>query len=342
MREVTLDVDSLVSMDDEELSKRVECPPEGDPRLKNLSYSSSLLLSSCMRKYQLQKLGTNAKPHSADTQLTFDFGHAVGDAVIDLLCGKSRTEVLWNLFKSWPNNMFAENPRQKKSLAHAVYAVDSFLASREGGLLEDYELVYMADGRPAAEVSFRVNLGQGYFERGYVDLVLRNKYTGQLTIVDNKTSSARYLNSESYMNSMQALGYSVILSTLDPSHRFIDVNYTVFYLVWMTFLERWEVFEFPKTEIHRAQWLQAKLWDIDTLQRIRAQEGDYGMWPISGQSCYTWNRPCQYLGECHMATTSLMQPLREVDLEDEKYDRYGKPWDIETSLEELLGYDSDT
>jgi hypothetical protein len=330
------DIDSLVDIEDIKDNPRVELPLTGDPRMKKLSYSSSLLLHTCPRKYQLIKLGTNTKKVDPQSQLTFDFGHTVGEAVVDLLCGKSRDEVIFNIFLNWPNHLFAEDTVRKKSLAHAIFAVDSFLAAREQGLLEDYEVVYFSDGRPAAEVSFKLNFPDGYTERGYVDMVLRNKYTGQFTIVDNKTSSARYLKSEQYQNSMQALGYSLVLDKFDPTKEYLNVNYTVFYLVWMTFLERWEVFEFPKTPVHRAQWLQAKLWDIATLERLRNDNGDYGLYPIFGESCMSFGKACPFMGECHMETESLITPLRQTDIETEELDRFGKPWDIELDIGELL------
>lgn len=313
---------------------QVDCPPEGDPRLKLTSYSSGLLLNGCLRKYQLTKLGSNGRANDHMTQLTYDFGHAVGEAVVDLLCGQTKEQVLWKLFCSWPNHIFFENEKQKKSLWHVVYAIEQFLLAREAGLLEDYELVYLDSGKPAAEVSFKIIFPNGFIERGYIDMILRHKYSGKYCIFDNKTSSARYLNSDQYTNSMQALGYSVVLNKIDPGQ--VEVDYTVFYLVWMTFLERWEQFEFPKSEVHRAQWIQKKLWDMGTLERLLEVEGSYGMWPISGENCTSFGKPCKFLHECHRQTETLIAPLRQSDMNDEPLDRYGKPWDIVIYAEELL------
>lgn len=328
-------LDATTDLSDLQDNPLVDCPPDGDPRLKLTSYSSGTMLNGCLRKYQLTKLGSNGRSHDPMTQLTFDFGHAVGEAVVDLLCGQTKEQVLWKLFTTWPNHIFYENEKQKKSLWHAVYAVEAFLAAREGGLLEDYELVYLPNGQPAAEVSFKILFPNGYIERGYIDMILRNKYTGKYCIFDNKTSSGRYMNSDQYTNSPQALGYSVVLAKIDPG--LVEVDYTVFYLVWMTFLERWEQFEFPKTNVHRAQWIQKKLWDMGTIDRLLEQEGSYGMWPISGEHCTSFGKACKFLHECHRPTESLIQPLRKVDLDSQDLDRYGKPWDIVIHAEELIG-----
>lgn len=329
----TWDLDSAVVLEPEDES--VPCPPEGDPRLKLLSYSSSLLLHSCPRKYQLQKLGTNARPVDNSTQLTFDFGHAIGDAVVSMLSGESFQNTLFRMFHTWPSHLFEENVKQKKSFFHAVQALELFQAAREDGLLEDYELVTLANGRPAAEVSIKIYLPGGYIERGYIDMILRNKYSGEYCVFDNKTSSARWMNSGTYANSMQALGYSVALRQIDPDH--VPVNYTVFYLVWMTYLEKWIQFDFPKTIVQQAQWLQAKLWDVQTLERLRETYGDYGIWPLHGEACMSYGRECQFMHECHMATEGVMKPLtqRSLDEFDSPLDNTGKPWDIVVHWEEL-------
>lgn len=331
------ELDDLVDISDLESNPLVECPATGDPRLFLTSYSSSLLQHSCLRKYQLTKLNANAKPVDHLTQLTFNFGHAVGEAVVELIQGVPLEKVIWNQLLKWPSkDFFLENPKQKKSLFHMIYALELLDAALKDGFMDDYELVYMQDGRPAAEVSFKLYLPHGYIERGYIDMILRNKDTGQYCIFDNKTSSARYMNSAQYTNSMQALGYSVVLDKLDPGH--LSVNYTVFYLVWLTFLERWEQFEFPKTAVQRAQWIQSKLWDVEELRRVREQYGDYGMWPLSGEACFSYGRECQWMHECHMDTLKLIQPLRQSDLDqaDPPLTNQGEPWDIVMDWTELV------
>lgn len=334
------EIDGMVDISDLESNPIVPCPPleeGGDPRLNLVSYSSSLLQHSCLRKYQLTKLNANAAPHGQLTQLTFDFGHAIGDAVVKLLCGVSLEKVVWEMTLAWEaRSFFMENPKQKKSLFHAIYALQLFQAAREEGLLADYEVVYMENGKPAAEVSFKLYLPYGYIERGYIDMVLRNKETGKLCIFDNKTSSARYLNSAQYINSMQALGYSVVLDKILPGENSVD--YTVFYLVWLTFLERWEQFEFPKTAVQRAQWIQSKLWDIEELKRVRETYGDYGMWPLSGEACVSYGRECPFMHECHLKTENLIKPLRQRDLDeaDPPLNNIGEPWDVIVHWEDLI------
>lgn len=330
------DLDSLVQVDDLTTNPLVELPAEGDPRLYLTSYSSSLLQHSCLRKYQLTKLSKNSRPVDSMQELTFQFGHTVGDAVVRLMQGVPLERVLWEtVFLGWPSqDFFQENPKQKKSMFHAIYALEKLNSMLQDGFMDDYELVYLLDGRPAAEVSYKLYLPGGYIERGYIDMILRSKITGKFCIFDNKTSSARYLNAGQYQNSAQALGYSVVLDKLAPG---MDIDYTVSYFVWLTFLERWEHFEFPKTEMQRAQWIQSKLWDVEELKRVRETYGDYGMWPLSGEACFSYNRPCPFMDTCQLQTEKLILPLRQSDINnrDPELNNIGKPWDVVVDWSEL-------
>ena len=89
--------------------------------------------------------------------------------------------------------------------------------------------------------------------------------------------------------------------------------------------------------VQQVQWLQAKLWDIDCLERMRESYGDYGIWPLHGEACMSYGRECEFLHECHMATEQLMKPLiqRDLDVFNSELDNQGKPWDIVLHWEDL-------
>lgn len=305
-----------------------------DPRLKRLSYSSSLLMNGCLRKYQLQKLQAAPSEESQDDwkqSLTFQFGHTVGEGIQETLVGKlSREEIVFKLFMNWSCDLFDENEKQKKSFFHGLAAITKFWSMQDDGFFEDYEVAYY-DGKPAAELSFRINFPDGSSYRGYVDLVLKSKVTGEYVILELKTNSGRVINHYQYKNSAQAIGYSVVLDKIAPGY----TNYTVEYLVYMTFLERWEQFSFPKTYTQRALWVRDRLWDVQTLQRLHQQEGSYGIWPSNGAHCVNYNKNCEFMGMCHMNTENLVAPLREKDLVEETGND-GEPYQFEFNVADLL------
>lgn len=314
----------------EELSPVVEWDPKDlEPRLARSSYSSSLLFNGCPRKYQLQKLGSNTRAaEDLDWQstLTFQFGHTVGDSIAEtLIATKTRDQIIFDQFMAWKCDLLEENEKQKKSFFHAMWALSKFWALQDTGFFEDYEVAYY-EGKPAAELSFKINFPGGHSYRGFVDLVLRHKYTGEYIILELKTNSGNFVNHNQYKNSEQAIGYSVVLDKIEPGL----TNYTVEYLVYMTRLQTWESFSYPKTYTQRALWLKDRVWDTQVMDLLVAQEGSYGMWPMRGNHCVSYNRECDFLGICHMNTESLIKPLREIDLTEEK------EYQFEFTIEELI------
>lgn len=285
-----------------------------DPRLARTSYSSESLFHSCARKFQLTKLSSQARERlDWRSELTFSFGHLVGDAAQKLFMGWSLNKVLVFMLSTWKEHLYQENDRQKKGFFYAMQAVEMLDWEIREGSLSSYELVYY-EGVPAVELGLKIRYPNGGAYRGFVDLVLRNRDTGLYCIIDTKTNSARALNPNQYKNSGQALGYSVVLDRIEPEYS----DYTVYYLVYMTVLERWELFEFPKTKTQRAIWLRDRLWDANVRASMAENFGTHGIWPMNGNACMAWNRECQFLGACEQATEYLMAPLAEEDMEEDE------------------------
>jgi len=191
--------------------------PKGeiDPRLKLISHSSRTTLHKCPRKYQLYRLSsqtiTTDELKETEQGVTFAYGKAVGVGIQSTMESKSIDQVYIDTFLEWDVDLLDETPRQKKSFWLALFAVQKFIALRDNGFLDCYELVYY-QGKPACELSFQVLLPNGFKYRGFIDAVLRHKTTGAILVLENKTSSGN-ANSAMYKNSGQALGYSVILDS---------------------------------------------------------------------------------------------------------------------------------
>lgn len=303
-----------IDITEEEDSELVEF--EGiDPRLKQLSHSSRTLLHKCPRKFQLYRLNSKESDNDDVEQgITFSYGTAVGVGLQSTLEGKTEDQILFDTFLAWNQaDLLEENQRQQKSIWTAIFAVQRFIAMRNTGYLEDYELVYWK-GKPAVELSFRVHLPDGYTYRGYIDAVLRHKETGVVLVLEAKTSSGKP-NSAQYKNSGQALGYSVVLDKIFPNLS----SYYVLYLVYGTREKGYTEFHFEKSLLLRALWLQELFLDkihIDTYE-------EYSTYPMHGESCYDFFRECPYLGLCTLPTERLVKPLTQGALnkiEEEEYD----------------------
>lgn len=304
-----------------------------DPRIARLSYSSLLDLHACPRKFQLNKMQAEKAAQDESTSVTFAYGHAIGEGIQQYLINRSMMDeqaafdkALWKVFLAWDTDLLYENDKQKKGFFRAVATLLQFRELvQDGFMAEDYEVAYF-EGKPAAELSFRIDLGDGFYYRGYVDLVLIHKPSGQYLILELKTSSANYIDAYAYKNSAQAIGYSVVLDTIAPGVS----SYGVQYLVYMTKLQRFEAFDFPKTFKQRVQWIQDLMWDKKQIVDMEAFYGANGVWQIRGESCKDFGKVCEYMDVCGLETSRLVSPLLESDLVEDK------EYQFNFTLEELL------
>jgi hypothetical protein len=298
-----------------------------DLRLKQLSYSSNLTAHKCPRKYQLYKLGTVPdQVEDFEASVTFAFGHVVGLGIQCIFEGKSLQRTIFECFMMWEPHLLASNTKQVKSFWLAIAAVQKFhFLHTQNGYLKDWELVYH-EGKPAVELGFAIDLGDRFTYRGFVDVVLRNRVTGEIMVLELKTTSAQ-LNAATYKNSSQAIGYSIVLDHLFPSLS----TYKVLYLVYKTKLMEYEQLEFHKNYLQRALWIQELLLEKQKLMMYEAA----GVYPMHGESCYDFYRECDYLNLCTLSTANLSSPLTfggaKKILRDNK-DKY----QVKVTIQELI------
>lgn len=313
-------------LQDPELIEIINLPAdEIDPRLKLISHSSRTTLHKCPRKYQLYRLNSQEKTtdelKETEQGVTFAYGTAVGVGVAAALdITKSHDKVILETFLEWDVDLLDNNPRQKKSFWLALFAVQKFIHLRGQGLLEDYELVYYSNKEgelaPAIELSFQVILPNGFKYRGFVDAVLKHKTTGEIMVLECKTSSGT-AQPATFKNSGQALGYSVVLDILFPSLS----SYIVLYLVYETKNYEYKELPFEKSLLQRALWLQELLIDCQMVELYES----YHTYPMHGESCFDFFRECEYMSLCTLSTKNLTKPLTKqildkIDIADKSYD----------------------
>ena len=278
-----------------------------DTRIQQLSYSSLLTLHSCPRKFQLYRLSADKQALDEKSKVTFSLGHVVGNGIQSLLQHKDLDTIYWESFLLWEADLESEDPKLKKSFWEAMIAVERFQYVRNSSLLNDYELVYYTpEGSdtpvPAVELSFIITLPNGFKYRGFVDAVLRHKTTGQILVLEVKSTGQAAVNSATYKNSAQAIGYSIVLDVLFPELS----AYEVLYLVYMTKSREYYPLPFKKSYLQRALWIQELLLDCD---RIMMYE-NAGVYPMNGESCFNYYRECDYLNTCTLSTQFLTKPLK--------------------------------
>lgn len=292
-----------------------------DLRLRQLSYSSLLTLHSCPRKFQLDRLqAPQGDDDSNKSSVTFAFGHLVGEGIQLAFQGLSEDQIIWKLFLLWDCDLFDENPKQAKSFWLAISAVQQFLWLRnQSGYLSDWDLVYFPDAegnmKPACELSFLIELPDGFKFRGFVDGVLRNNKTGEIMVLEVKTTGSSSVSSATYKNSAQAVGYSVVLDHIVPELS----SYDVLYLVYKTKAKEYEPMQFTKSILQRALWIRELLLDIEVIKTYEAAE----IYPMRGESCYNFFRECEYFYTCTLATeklTDMLTPEQELKIKESHND----------------------
>lgn len=301
-----------------------------DERLKTLSHSYRLELHSCPRKFQLNRL--RAKQESPDPtaainqNITFAFGHVVGEGIQYVLEGLPLEECIWKMFLGWHADLEDRNEKQNKSFYMAVAAIQKFHHIRSHGFLDDFELAEF-NGRKAIELSFQIHLPDGFIMRGSCDAVLRNKNTGEVLVLECKTSSASNVNPAEWKNASQGLGYSVVLD-----HVFPDItSYKVMYLIYGTKSMDFTPLPFVKSYLQRAQWIQELLLDVEMIKLYE----NTGVYPMHGESCYSWYRECEYLNTCTLSTKYLVPDMGSGSYVEQN-STYNKPYDVVITLVDLI------
>ncbi len=301
-----------------------------DPRLKLLSYSFQTLLHRCPRKYQLTRLRALEDERdplaNINQNITFAFGHIVGSGIQDIMIGVSEERTIFNMYCAWHADFLDRNDKQQKSFAHAVFAVQRFIAMRESGFLDEYELVWY-EGKPAIELSFLIVMPDGFKMRGSIDAILRHKETGVIVVLECKTDGDLEVQYGKYKNSSQAIGYSVILDILFP-----DLSgYEVLYLVYLCKKKEYEILQFPKSHTQKALFIQELLLDIEMLKMYET----VGVYPMYGHSCRDFFRDCEFLQTCTLSTKYLTNKQTEAD-NTETNSTYKGEYTITISLLDLL------
>lgn len=300
------------------------------PNLKLLSHSSSQLLHSCPRKYQLIKLSPQLEKEKS---IHFDFGHLIGTGLQEYFITASIEKTYWKLFNLWKDDLEDERgEKQKKTFYYALHAIDMFAGIRKSRF-GNYELAYI-NGQPAVELGFSIDLGNGFAYRGFVDLVLIDRIRREIVVIECKSTGAYNVHEAMYKNSGQALGYSVVLDRIAP---LLDIelgsSWKVIYPIYLSKAVEWKDFVFPKNQTSRARWLKQALLDKSYIEERCA---DDSFFPMHGESCYSWGRECEFFGTCELDNKFFPGDLSKIEEKQEDMSKYAFKFTIEELIEEQM------
>lgn len=294
--------------------------PDFNPNpLHQLSNSGLKDKHTCGRKFQINKL---TRPEKIETAY-FLFGTVVGLGIQLSLAGIDEPTVMMQMMVAWKLPIDDDSRiKTRQTFWHAFYAVQLFnVRIREQLFGDDWELVTI-NGKPACELSFRIHLPNQFYYRGYIDLVLRNKRTGEVMVVEIKTDSRKFSHEAHWKNSGQALGYAVILDYLEPNL----ASFRLMFLVYQTGTSEYIPYVFQKQSSQRTRWLHTLLVECGDIQNWEKED----CFPMYGESCMSFNKQCQFFDCCEFQDTALFNPVQQTKIENqikaESYD-FEIQWD---------------
>ena len=276
---------------------------------KGLSYSRQLTLHLCPRKYEIL---AKTKANMFEDCVTFAYGSCVGRGIQSILEGKSIDRVIWDAICAYDYDIFAELTANeidsKKSIFWAIDGLQklNLLLNSPASPLADWEvacvLTHNSEVKAAVELSFVVLGNDGYTYEGHIDLVLQHKKTKALAVLEIKTDGTQLIEPAKYENSNQALGYSMIVEQIANDQKIpVPTTFQVFYFVYGTRKQQYEVFTFTKPMSVRHRWILGLASDFNYIEQC---EVDYG-YQMRGQSCFHFFKKCKALGRCTLSNDSL-------------------------------------
>lgn len=276
--------------------------------LRQSSYSSFNELHACERRYYLDKLTSRSKDATVDTA----FGHAVAAGIQHLWLTGNVERAKAAVFFAWNVPFEDDKPKTKKSISYSLRAFEKYIPFWRL-LSTEWELATI-DGVSAVEYSLLVILPDGFRYRAYIDFILRHKETGIFEVNELKTSGSNMQHEAQWANSAQGLAYNLVIDHVAPDQNTLWAKYWVYHST----KEEWVPYEFPKSLADKARWLKTLLVDIRYLQ----EREKAGYWPMRGQSCFDYGKPCRYFGSCQFADSAVIasrQTLEEkLRVEEEK------------------------
>lgn len=288
-----------------------------------LSHSTLEIFNRCERLFQIERLLVTDSVR--DTSADLSLGTAYGVGAASYLVHKDPKKALYDAWLSyWP-----EIETEKKSVPHVVQALLRSFPVLDT-ILQDYE-VLMVHGKPATELSFRINLSPEYYYVGYIDFVLQNKYDKTCVVYDAKSTGLNLLDlSPLYQNSAQVLGYSIALDAmLGESMSHYSLGYLVAQL-GKDYNIRIHNLIFEKTLLDRLNWLITLGTDLRRLEEYEA----LGFYPRRGGSCLKFGKACKQFGVC---TLSSMDQRRKQEPDEIGYDFVFELDDLVNSHLERIG-----
>ena len=260
-----------------------------------LSHSAMGSLFRCERLFQLNRLLEGERERK--TNENFCFGHAYEAGCVTYFLTGDADKAIFDCYLAYHGmeNEYIAIPETAKK--NEMTACNLVIASfpKLDDLRDEWEVATF-QGKPAVQLSFRIDIDDVFYYVGYLDLALKNRYIGRYAVLDFKTTGLNlHVLDPLYMNSNQLIGYSVILDAIVGKE---EMEYDVYYFVGQLISDGYNTktssLIFPKSLKDRLNFFITLGMDV---KRIREML-EMGIFPQRGESCLKYNRQCSEFGTC--------------------------------------------
>ena len=257
-----------------------------------LSHSALDVLHVCERKFQLERLLVSELGEKEEWPSTV-FGRAYGEGVASYMVDQDLDKAIFKLYMAYWSILEEERKTQEICMSLLLSSIPHL-----DNLLMDWEVAKF-NNKPAVELSFRLDIDERFYFVGYIDLVLKNKWTGVHGIMEVKHTGLNIFDlSPLYQNSGQALGYSIVLDKIVGE---AQSNYEVLYFAGQLgagngFTPKIHTMIYPKTLQDRFNWFITLGMDVERLHMMLQSN----VFPLRGSNCLQYMRPCKHLGTCNL------------------------------------------
>lgn len=276
-----------------------------------LSEYSMNLLNTCERKFQKDRLLVPEAPliESAPSPVLIR-GSAFGIGVQTYLLTGDIDKAVYQTWLAYFPEVYDE---QKK--IYQWRTINNLLCCKDAlDRIRARYKVAVFEGKPAVELSFRLDIDDKWYYVGYIDAVLYDTVSNIYVTFEVKTTAYKLIDlTPMYKNSGQALGYSIVIDKIVGEKQ---SKYGVLYFVCRdqqgdNFVPDVYVFPFTKTLLDRLRWFYTVGLDVQRLNTMLEND----LFPMRGNSCVTFNRVCQHFGTCHLTGSDIPRKVEEDQIE---------------------------
>ena len=272
-----------------------------------LSHSTINTLLSCPRKFEL---GHILSPRSMEDErnLTLSAGSAIHAAWQEYLRTRSEEIAFFTLlrFFDYEAESRAYGDAKNRHLEACIRAFDEII---EFYRLRPHLQLATINSRPAVELNFRFNLTcspLNLWYGGFIDAILYDASSDEFVVHDVKTHRDAEIISLKYSNSMQLVGYGLLLNLLrTPSGEAVNFlgSFNTDYILNYIDLSapRCELLRFTRGIEDLHAWKRQLLLAVRLIEDYAAAATAF---PRYGKNCIAFAKPCWFAKPCSLQTLS--------------------------------------